>query len=121
MRSLYELNPQRDTSHEVMQIYGGYGDDTCGVFNLPSNVDGVVLRIVASSDGGWDHVSVSRPDRCPAWEEMEQVKRAFFKDDETAFQLHVPPDDHINVHPFCLHLWRPTRQQIPMPPAWMVG
>jgi hypothetical protein len=47
---------------------------------------------------------------------MEYVKRAFFKDDETAMQLHVPPTQHINNHPYVLHLWRPVKVAIPMPP-----
>lgn len=79
------------------------------------------LRIMASWAERWDHVSVSRRDRMPTWDEMEKVKREFFKDTETAMQLHVPPTHHINVHPNCLHLWRPHYVEIPRPPSWMVG
>lgn len=79
------------------------------------------IRIIFSWDEGWDHVSVSLPDRCPTWEEMEWVKRAFFRDTETAMQLHVPISDHISFHPYCLHLWRPQRKKIPRPPAALVG
>lgn len=78
------------------------------------------LRIVAARGEGWDHVSVSLEHRAPNWEEMEMVKRAFFKDDECAMQLHVPPTDHINCHPNVLHLWRPHWKHIPRPPSWMV-
>jgi hypothetical protein len=67
------------------------------------------LRIIASWTGGWDHVSVSLPNRCPTWEEMEKVKRAFFKETEYAMQLHVPPSEHRNYHPYCLHIWRPHK------------
>ncbi|HEY1881361.1 MAG TPA: hypothetical protein VGG68_15650 [Caulobacteraceae bacterium] len=50
------------------------------------------------------------------------MKRAFFRDDETAMQLHVPPTDHINAHPCCLHLWAPNDgRQIPRPPGEFVG
>lgn len=79
------------------------------------------MLIIASWDSGWDHVSVSLPDRCPTWEEMERVKRAFFRSDETAMQLHVPPSDHKNLHPYCLHIWRPHHADIPRPPSWMVA
>jgi hypothetical protein len=79
------------------------------------------LLVIASWGGGWDHVSVSRKDRCPTWEEMERVKRAFFRPDEVAMQLHVTPDNHISVHPFCLHIWRPQEVAIPLPPKWMVA
>lgn len=91
------------------------------MFRLTSPIDGGVLTVVASSGDGWDHVSVSRTNRCPNWPEMEFVKRRFFKDDETAMQLHVPEADHVNFHPFCLHLWRPYDVEIPRPPEWMVG
>lgn len=52
---------------------------------------------------------------------MEQVKRLFFKPDEVAFQLHLPPSDHISVHPYCLHIWRPHRGKVPLPPKAMVA
>jgi len=74
------------------------------------------LRIIAASGGGWDHVSVSLETRCPTWDEMDFIKRVFFKETETAMQLHVPEADHINIHPFVLHLWRPHLRKIPVPP-----
>ena len=52
---------------------------------------------------------------------MEHVKRLFFRPDETAMQLHVPPHEHINTHEHCLHLWRPQQEKIPRPPSYMVG
>lgn len=122
MRNLRELDSRRvpENSPEA-RFYGWNGDETCGIFVLPSDVDGHDLRIIASTGDGWDHVSVSRADRCPIWREMEQVKRRFFADTETAMQLHVPPSAHISVHPYCLHLWRPQSVDIPRPPEWMVA
>lgn len=92
-----------------------------GVFQVPSSVDREPLRIIATATLGWDHVSVSRADRCPDWSEMEQVKRMFFWQHETVMQLHVPPADHINNAEFCLHLWRSQTEPIPRPPNEMVG
>ena len=79
------------------------------------------MFVVASFGAGWDHVSVSRKNRVPNWAEMEHVKRLFFEDDETAVQFHVPPSDHVNMHPYVLHLWRPQDVEIPRPPAVLVG
>ena len=121
MEDLRILDRYRDTSARVVAMYGNTGDHTCGVFNVPSPIDGVRLHVVASAGGGWDHVSVSRPNRCPNWPELECVKRLFFKADETAMQLHVPWAAHINRHPYCLHLWRPHHVEIPRPPQLMVG
>jgi hypothetical protein len=104
-----------------MMLYGNAGDETCGVFGIPSKIDGAELRVVASSGLGWDHVSVSRKNRCPNWYELEQIKRLFFADDEVAMQLHVPSKDHLSLHPHCLHLWRPQEVAIPLPPSGMVA
>ena len=76
---------------------------------------------VIAADELWDHVSVSLPDRTPTWEEMCHVKSLFFTDDEWVMQLHPPKSKNISMHDFCLHLWRPHDQAIPMPPSWMVG
>lgn len=87
------------------------------------------LRVIVSRGGDvwgaeagarWDHVSVSRCDRCPTWQEMCLVKDMFFKPDEVAMQLH-PVAEYINNHPFCLHLWRPLDAEIPLPPSILVG
>lgn len=93
--------------------------DNNGWFVVPFN--GVKLRVIQSDGLDWDHVSVSLPNRCPTYDEMEHVRKLFFRDDETVMQLHVPVKDHRNVHQFCLHLWRPQHAEIPRPPAHLVG
>lgn len=114
MRNLTELNRLRMRKAEQI-MYGVNGDAGNGVFRLGK------LRVIASDGDGWDHVSVSHRNRCPTWDEMERVKRLFFRDHETVMQLHVPPVEHVNEHPYCLHLWRPQAVEIPRPPAAMVG
>lgn len=121
MRNLYLLDAWRDVSLAVADFYGDTGNDLYGAFIVASPVDKAPMRVIASNGEGWDHVSVSRKNRCPNWQEMEYVKRLFFKDDEVAMQLHVTPVDHISVHPYCLHLWRPHAAPIPLPPKEMVG
>ena len=120
MRDLRTLDAYRDRAAAV-RIYGHPGDHGCGVFRIPSPIDSGALVVVASDGDGWDHISVSRANRCPNWPEMERIRRLFFRDEETVMQLHVPTSQHINVHPNCLHLWRPQNVEIPKPPGWMVG
>jgi hypothetical protein len=96
----------------------GNGYNGFFLYRVPN--DTAFLRVVASSGDGWDHVSVSLEHRCPTWAEMDWVKRLFFKDNEVAFQLHPKPSDHINIHPYTLHLWRPLNRNIPLPPAHLV-
>jgi len=121
MRNLNDLNQFRDRSRDVIAIYGGYGDDSCGRFFLMSPIDKAFMCVIASSGEGWDHVSVSRKNRVPNWIEMEFIKRAFFLPHEVAVQFHVAESDHINNHVNCLHLWRPLHYDFVLPPAWMVG
>lgn len=59
MRNLTMLHQYRDTSRAVRAYYGTVGDDTCGVFVVPSPISGE-LRVIASADDEWEHVSVSR-------------------------------------------------------------
>jgi len=121
MRDLNTLNRFRRVDRHVIEAWGWAGDGTAGMFMIPSPIDQKPIAVVASSGEGWDHVSVSRPTRCPNWPEMEHIAALFFRDDETAMQLHVPASDHVNNHPFCLHWWRPHDMEIPRPDAIMVG
>jgi hypothetical protein len=84
--------------------------------------DGVSVIAIVSTGGGWDHVSARAHagrmmTRIMTWDEMEQLKRLMFEEDETAMQLHVPPAEHVNRKADVLHLWRPQGVEIPRPPA----
>lgn len=129
MINLRTLDQYRDPAWEAQIARGAaIPKHLVGAFALPSPVDGEPLRCMVSAGDpaggkyGWDHVSVSRAERCPWWEEMDFIARTFFRQTEAAMQLHVPPSDHVNYHPYCLHLWRPTGlKKIPLPPSIMVG
>lgn len=87
---------------------------------------GPILRIIASDaeydvSKGWEHVSVSLPNRCPNWPEMCFVKDLFWTEDETVIQFHPPKADYVNNHAFCLHMWRDTKFNIRLPPSILVG
>jgi len=84
---------------------------------------GVRLSVISSGvdvEHGWEHVSVSHPQRCPTWDEMQFVKELFWKDDEVVIQYHPAKKDYVNVHGHCLHMWRPLSGMIPMPPVQCV-
>ena len=77
--------------------------------------------VIFSWGGGWDHVSVSFRNRTPTWEEMAEIKRMFFRADETVVQFHPEEDEYINQHPYCLHLWKKQGHRHELPPWWMIG
>ena len=99
--------PQRLEHHRLAdpvspsgQYNGAYGFSICSVQVL----------VIASDGGGWDHVSVSTPERVPTWEEMCKIKSLFFDDEEVVMQLHPAKSQYVNYHERCLHLWRPQTQ-----------
>ncbi len=79
-----------------------------------------VLQCLASDQEGWEHVSVSTQKRCPTWEEMCFIKGLFWDETDCVIQYHPPKSDYVNVHPYCLHLWRPIDETIPTPPTIFV-
>lgn len=100
------------------------GDDY-GFFVIPSGSSRLLAMVScgAGEGEGWDHVSVSvfGEKRCPTWDEMCRIKGLFWGDDEWVVQYHPAASDYVNVHKFCLHLWRPFDGKMPRPPSWMVG
>lgn len=98
-------------------------DAMTGAFII-TGPNGAKLRILSSgadTQFGWEHVSVSLDWRTPRWDEMSFVKDLFWGEDECVVQYHPPRLDHVNHHPFCLHLWKPTSAEIPRPPTHLVG
>lgn len=77
--------------------------------------------VVSSDEAGWEHVSVSLPDRTPSWDEMCAIKAMFWDESDCVIQYHPPKGSYVNNHPHCLHMWRPTGVAMPVPPSWMVG
>lgn len=91
------------------------------------------LRLLVDDGGTWsehglpppafEHVSVSVVDsaRCPVWSEMAWVKEQCWEAEEAVLEYHVPRSLHVNLHPGCLHLWRPLGVAVPLPPPVTVG
>lgn len=102
----------------ALVFYGHVGNESCGIFVAEHNRQ--KLRIIASAYDHWEHLSVSLAKRCPTWEEMDWIKRQFFRPEEVVIQIHPAEADHISFHPFCLHLWRPVDVTLPLPPKGMV-
>lgn len=130
MIDLRDLDQYRRVDLEIARNppHGNRWPSDCGFFVIPSPSSGEPMRCIVSagrldpSAPPWDHVSVSLENRCPTWQEMDYLARLFFKPTEAAMQLHVPASEHVNCHPYCLHIWRPSGlKKIPLPPSWMVG
>lgn len=113
---------------EWRELTGSYGSDhgsDYGRFFIPGPCGRTLCVIASSGDSEhgieWEHVSVSTPKACPNWSEMCFIKDLFWDTEETVMQLHPPRSQWINNHPFCLHLWKPVHETIPLPPSIAVG
>ena len=91
-----------------------------GAFTVPLARSQIAF-VIASDQLGWEHVSVSRKDRPPTWDEMCQIKAMFWDDEDCVVQYHPARSEYVNNHPNCLHLWRPTHQALPVPDSILVG
>lgn len=109
--------------------YGSFPEDgNNGMFRIVMkksiNVDRRLRYLcVASDGGGWEHVSVSLPWRCPTWNEMCAIKNIFWDPEDLVVQFHPPASEYVNNHPNCLHLWRKcgSNDFCETPPAEFVG
>lgn len=79
-------------------------------------------EVIASNGGGWDHVSIVplHHKRMPDWSVMSQLKDLCFYEDETAVEYHPKNSDYVNTHKQCLHIWRPQKEKMPVPPKEFV-
>lgn len=114
-------------------VFGTANSYTCGFFLLPSEAGGGMGGIaeyrsyefkILAYDGttdGWEHVSVSLPNRCPNWQEMSYIKDLFWDEEDCVIQFHVPKSQHVNNHPYCLHLWKKRDSVFETPNPLTVG
>lgn len=98
---------------------GAYRSETgsqFGAFYIPFR--SAMLKVVVDdgATSGWEHVSVSLPNRCPNWDEMSHIKALFWDDEESVMQFHPRRSDYVNVHANCLHMWRKFGVEPELPP-----
>ncbi len=65
----------------------------------------VVVSVGMFDRSWWLHVSVSRAKYIPSYDDLADVKRTFVTDAYQAIQCFPRAVRHVNIHPYCLHLW----------------
>lgn len=62
----------------------------------------------ACESGISEHVSIQLfSKRLPTWQEMCEVKEAFWDDEEEVIQIHPRKSEYVNISD-AMHLWRPV-------------
>lgn len=75
----------------------------------------VLVSTAPFEDGReWMHISLSRNDRIPNYDDVKFVKNTF-AEGRFAYQIFPPLSQNINIHEFCLHLWVPLTGELPLP------
>jgi len=67
----------------------------------------VCVEVEMNESDRWIHVSLSRPDRIPTYNDLKLVKELFIGADRKAIQILPSRSEHYNLHEFCLHLYSP--------------
>lgn len=96
-----------------------YGDQYNGAAIMRTATGAV--RVIFSNGEGWDHVSVSLANRCPTWDEMCAVKERFFEPEDCVVQYHPRASEYVNLHAYCLHLWRWQDGEFPRPDTGLIA
>lgn len=114
MRDLTTLPTHyRDLELERDIGWNPYWHKVGGCFYFP--LGNIFFQVIASNQAGWEHISVSNDDRCPTFKEIVTMKEMFFNPGEVVFQVHPKKENYVNFHETCLHLWRPTNVNVPLP------
>lgn len=69
--------------------------------------------VTVSKDAGKWHLSISRKDRLPNYDEIKYARYAYLPEDIVVAQLFPPKEDLVNLHQFCLHLWELVPEELP--------
>ena len=114
--------PELDAARERIGKFGTNPGEMRGRFFI----GGLCILSSGPAEGnphaaGWEHVSVSTPERTPTWEEMTLVKDLFWSEEECVVQFHPPRSVYVNKHPYCLHLWRNVAQEYALPPRGLLA
>lgn len=117
MRIKEDVEPYRI----LLGPWGSVKGFSCGMFIIPFQSSSLRVLVSDGSFDGWEHVSVSMPNRCANWKEMCYIKDLFWDEEDTVLQFHPPKSQYINNHPYCLHLWRQINKPVDLPPWWTVG
>lgn len=58
------------------------------------------------------HLSISRADRNPTWDEIKEVRYRFMDRNRDAYMILPAECDYVNVMSFCFHLYMPNSEEI---------
>lgn len=74
-------------------------------FLHPDGRSVIVTGSVQEDGRPWLHVSVARQNRMPSYKDLAEAKDLFIGPARQALQVFPEAGNHVNIHPYALHLW----------------
>jgi hypothetical protein len=62
------------------------------------------MQVHLTQDNGLMHMSISRTDRYPTWDEIKEARYDLIKDDCYMVMVLPPKSQYVNLHNNCFHL-----------------
>jgi hypothetical protein len=104
IRHLDGLKIRRRLGRDVWGIPIEFGPDGWR-FDAKDGSGRIIVTCWDHDDGlAWVHASISRLQGVPPYEDLKLVHHAVWGDGY-AYQVFVPPSEHVNIHERALHLW----------------
>lgn len=73
-------------------------------FNRYDQSAHVIVSAAVWTDGiEYVHASIAKPDSMPEYEDLVLLHEAVFRG--YAYQVFAPPERHVNIYAYALHLW----------------
>jgi hypothetical protein len=81
----------------------GEGSISCEAYQSDTGLS-IMYSVDKTQHGVLKHLSISRRDRYPGWDEMLEVKNHFFGDID-AMMVMPKKRDYVNISKNCFHIW----------------
>lgn len=63
-------------------------------------------RIIVTIDMGVWHLSISKENEIPSYEEVKEARYKYLSNDIVVAEIFPPKEEFVNLHPYCRHLWQ---------------
>lgn len=69
-------------------------------------------KVIITTEDGLLHLSISREDRLPTYDELKEARYALLPDEVHMAMIFPPKEEFVNVHSNCLHLFQLAQGEI---------
>lgn len=101
------LNIRRRLGKKEWSLPTEYGPEGWAFRGVDGDKSVIVTYGVHGDDvkSPWLHASIARRDSMPTYEDLVALHYAVWGNNGWAYQVFAPQTEHVNIHPYALHLW----------------